>query len=95
MFHRLFMLVVFSGVFTGGYYLGRRPDSPDLIGWVRSAYHRVAGTAGALSDMVDSADAGELKEPSEQPKPSQDPQYQTTYTINGQTYVISRKPPES
>ena len=96
MFRRLFTLVVLSGVFVGGYYLGRRPDSPDLVGWLRGAYHRVASTAGSLSDMVDSAEAGEPPAETAEPPPKDPPpdglQHQTTYTINGKTYVISRLP---
>jgi len=96
MFRRLFTLVVLSGVFLGGYHLGRRPDSPDLIRWVRNSYHRVAGTAGSLSDTVDSAEdsdpaAGPTKSP-QQAQPPEGLQHQTTYTINGKTYVISRLP---
>ena len=39
---RLISLILLSGAFLGGYYLGRLPNSPDLIGWGQSAVLRSA-----------------------------------------------------
>jgi len=39
---RLLVIIFMLGAFLGGYQLGRQPGSPDLIGWARKNYPKVA-----------------------------------------------------
>ena len=38
---RLFRTILLVAVFLGGYYLGRKPNSPDIFAWSVDTYHRV------------------------------------------------------
>ncbi|MFP4055228.1 MAG: hypothetical protein ACLFV7_15330 [Phycisphaerae bacterium] len=42
---RLLALILLTGAFLGGYYLGRLPDSPDIFAWGRNAALRSAEIA--------------------------------------------------
>ena len=50
---RLFLSILLLGVFFGGYCLGRRPGSPDVVGWARRNYQRASGLADTLKNMTD------------------------------------------
>ena len=49
MFHRLFATVVLAAAFLGGYYLGHKPQSPDIFAWAQRAYHHAAEAGGRLA----------------------------------------------
>lgn len=49
MFHRLFATIVLAAAFLGGYYLGRKPQSPDIFAWAQRTYRRAAEVGGRLS----------------------------------------------
>ena len=53
---RLIRIILAAGIFLGGYYLGRLPDSPDLIGKGLSAYRQVARTTRDISAKADRED---------------------------------------
>jgi predicted esterase YcpF (UPF0227 family) len=42
---RLLALILLTGAFLGGYYLGRLPESPDIFAWGRNAALRSAEIA--------------------------------------------------
>lgn len=42
---KLILLILLAASFLGGYYLGRRPGSPDVIRWCRQACRQSADTA--------------------------------------------------
>lgn len=46
---RLFLGLILSVTFLAGYYLGRCPDSPDIIGLARQKYHSLARTGKQLA----------------------------------------------
>ena len=46
---KLFLGLILSATFLAGYYLGRCPDSPDIIGVARQKYHRLARTSKRLA----------------------------------------------
>jgi hypothetical protein len=50
---RLFALIILLAVFTGGYHLGRQPESPDLIGGARSAGRALWDAGVVVADAVD------------------------------------------
>ena len=43
---KLVILVLLAVAFCGGYHLGRKPSSPDVLGWARKAYEQVSGWQG-------------------------------------------------
>jgi len=53
---RLFLTILLLGVFFGGYCLGRRPGSPDVIGWARRSYQRASGLAKTLKNVTNDGD---------------------------------------
>ena len=55
MFKRLFMLTLLSAVFLSGYYLGRQPGSPDVIGMAQSGYAKAA----ELGKTIEAVSEGE------------------------------------
>ncbi len=46
---RLLIAMIVLAAFLGGYELGRRPGSPDVIGWVRRAFDSAADTGRQLA----------------------------------------------
>jgi len=46
---KLFLGLVLSVTFLAGYYLGRCPDSPDIIGLARDKYQTLAHTGKRLA----------------------------------------------
>ncbi len=48
-----FLLLV---AFLGGYYLGRKPESPDIFAWARGAYHQVDQTTQEIVDKAEDED---------------------------------------
>ena len=46
---KLFLGLVLSVTFLAGYYLGRCPDSPDIIGLARDKYQTLARTSKQLA----------------------------------------------
>ncbi len=53
MIRRLFALIILLAVFTGGYHLGRQPESPDLVGGACSAGRAMWEAAVVVADAVD------------------------------------------
>ena len=49
---RLIRLIIMMAVFVGGYYLGRQPNSPDIIAWGRAACQRISQAAGDVSQRA-------------------------------------------
>lgn len=41
----VFLGLVLSAVFLAGYQLGRRPDSPDVIGWLQARFSELIAAA--------------------------------------------------
>jgi hypothetical protein len=54
---KMIALILLSGAFLGGYELGRKPDSPDLIGWLGRACARVVTTGRDAYRAVESFDS--------------------------------------
>ncbi len=54
---KIIALILLSGAFLGGYQLGRKPDSPDLIGWLGRAYARAVSTGRDAYHAVESFDS--------------------------------------
>ena len=54
---RLLLTVVLLATFLGGYCVGHRPGSPDIIAWARRAYGQVSKFAGAVSNVTSQAQA--------------------------------------
>lgn len=52
-FYKLFATVMLVGVFLGGYYLGHKPQSPDIFAWAQRAYHQAAEVSDQLADAGD------------------------------------------
>lgn len=50
---RLCTLIVIGATFLGGYYLGRLPDSPDLIGWGQRTIDRTATVCRQVVDQLE------------------------------------------
>ena len=46
---RLIKLILLLAVFLGGYYVGRRPGSPDIFAKVGQAYRRVTSTTNDIA----------------------------------------------
>jgi hypothetical protein len=49
---RLIRLIIMMAVFVGGYYLGRQPNSPDIIAWGRGACQRISHVVGDVSQRA-------------------------------------------
>lgn len=45
-------MMMLLATFLGGYYLGHKPDSPDIFGWASGAYDQVARAAAVAQDFV-------------------------------------------
>ncbi len=58
---RIFRLILMMGIFLGGYYLGRRPGSPDLIGYGKGAYHWAVRTGERISARAEEEDTSLTK----------------------------------
>lgn len=41
----VFLVLVLAAVFLAGYHLGRRPDSPDIIGWLQGRFSELLAAA--------------------------------------------------
>jgi len=54
---RLILLLVLCAVALGGYQLGRRPNSPDVVGWLRRQVESIdlSSVAQAAGDAVKSS----------------------------------------
>jgi uncharacterized protein (UPF0333 family) len=46
---RLLRLIILMGVFVGGYYLGRMPNSPDIIAYAKDACHAAGDASSDIS----------------------------------------------
>lgn len=70
MIRRLFALIILLAVFTGGYHLGRQPESPDLVGGVCSAGRALWDAGVVVADAVDqiASAAGFHSEPEPEPE---------------------------
>ncbi len=55
---RVLAILVLSGTFLGGYYLGRTKDSPDIIAWTVDAYHKTAQVVEVAMTKVGQATDG-------------------------------------
>ncbi len=53
---RLFTIILLLAAFLGGYHLGRKPDSPDVIGWVGEACSEVDRVTLKIVDKADAED---------------------------------------
>jgi len=53
MFKRLFMLMLLSATFLGGYTLGRLPGSPDVIAIAQDGYAKAAELGKSLEAVTD------------------------------------------
>ena len=49
---KLFMLVLLTAAFLAGFYLGRKPDSPDIMGTARNICVKVATEAKDAADRM-------------------------------------------
>lgn len=49
---KLILLILLAASFLGGYYLGRKPGSPDVIGWCRQTCQRSADTATHVAAVL-------------------------------------------
>ena len=58
----LIAMILLSGTFLGGYYLGQQPEAPDIFGWARTAF-RVAGQAGESLSQRSQQEAPEAERP--------------------------------
>jgi len=75
---RLIKLILLLAVFLGGYYVGRRPGSPDIFAKAGQAYRRVTSATNDISAQakqddvpVTEAAVSYLLESSREPSPSQ------------------------
>lgn len=46
---RLFRFIVLVGVFVGGYYLGRTPNSPDLFAYAQGLYQAASRSSDEIA----------------------------------------------
>ena len=72
-FYRLFATLVLAGTFLGGYYLGHKPQSPDIFAWAQRTYRQAAESSNRLAGSKDAPDADALP---------------GKVMIEGKTYVI-------
>ena len=56
---RLLVSIFILGAFLGGYYLGRRENSPDILAWAQDAYPRFAEASEDLLDSLAPQRGGE------------------------------------
>ncbi len=47
----LFIVILLSGVFLGGYQLGQQETSPDIVGEARSAWAKMDKVLDSLDDL--------------------------------------------
>lgn len=52
MFKRLFIMMLLSGAFLGGYYFGHQPDSPDIFAWAQDTYGQANDAGNKLSAII-------------------------------------------
>ncbi len=76
---RIIRLILLLSVFLGGYYLGRRPGSPDIFAWAQGVYLRVTDTSSDIAARAKDEDTSlpeavfsSLLEPSEEADKSPD-----------------------
>lgn len=50
---RFIRIILLVGIFLGGYYLGRLPDSPDVFGWAGDACHHIDRTSREISNKAE------------------------------------------
>lgn len=48
----IFLLIVLTAAFLGGYYLGQQPDSPDIFGMAGKAYRQASDIGHQVSAAV-------------------------------------------
>jgi len=56
-FHKLFATVILVGTFLGGYYLGRKPQSPDIFAWAQRTYRQAVEAGSQLTGPKEESDA--------------------------------------
>ena len=49
---KLLLLILLTGAFLGGYYLGRQPNSPDIFAWAQNTYNQAVDVGHQLSAAV-------------------------------------------
>lgn len=54
---RLITLILLSAAFLGGYYLGHRPDSPDIFAKAGQAYRRLTSTTNDVASRAEEQDS--------------------------------------
>ena len=82
MFKKLFILMLLSGAFLGGYYLGYQPDSPDIFAWAKDTYNQ-ANDAGSKLSAIMNDEPGNMLETVEGGK-------DVAVEVDGKVYYVSR-----
>jgi len=54
---KLILLVMLTGAFLGGYYLGRKPDSPDIFSVAKQHYDKAVEVSRKISHFVEGKQA--------------------------------------
>lgn len=79
---RLLLLILLSGAFLGGYYLGRQPNSPDIFAWAQKTYHQAADVGHQLSAALNDDPGSTLQAVAAE---------EIEVTADGKRYVIGRR----
>ena len=85
MIKKLFILILLAAAFVGGYYCGRQPDSPDIIGKAQAYYKQASEAGQQLMAVVN----GEPEKVLSQVAPQD-----MTVTVDGKKYHLGAKPPK-